>query len=142
MYACMHVCMSGYMSVCMSICMSACLSICLWVTLYVCHYSTSILVLHSSNSCGHDCCKHGIPIKPHTPVKPLTSASRTPATVGSASTRTPGPVKEKTVCKTHCPADKMSNYVSQLHAKATNLPATPALNRIKVYHCCVANQRE
>lgn len=69
--------------------------------------------------CGHDCCKNGIPVKPRASAKLLSN------TQAAAKT----PTKQKLLPKSHRPADRMSSYVSQLHARA---PATPVLNRIKV----------
>ena len=73
-------------------------------------------------SCGHECCKHGIPIKWTVPAKPTHKA-----TTKTAPTKPCEPLQSNKF-----PGNQMSRYVDQLHAKANNLPQTPTLKRIKV----------
>lgn len=80
------------------------------------------------SSCGHDCCKNGIPVKFRASAKLLKSTPRAATTRKLAKT----PTKQCSLSQYRRPADRMSRYVDQLHARATDVLATPAIDRIKV----------
>ncbi|XP_071790611.1 uncharacterized protein [Asterias amurensis] len=75
---------------------------------------------HCSNkdSCAHECCKFGIPIKQSKPKEEMSSQRSTVSTTPSASGQ---PAR----------SSRLDQYFSDLHAKLDVLPQTPSVKRLK-----------
>ena len=88
-------------------------------------------------SCGHECCKNGIPVKDRNPSQSSSSSGRQamfPPPVNKPLTterRMPRPPAwTGSLGKRSC--DTLGGYLSEVHSRRSSIPETPALKRLKV----------
>ena len=78
-------------------------------------------------SCGHECCKTGVIIKN------CPSSNKLPTSSGSISTiKRPLPPQGMSMDNRKSAMSTVGEHINEIHARASSLPKTPSLRRIRV----------